>query len=1096
MASDASAARKEFFKELKPRCVSINDLAVRSSDRKASAKDLIKVTEDLSALLDRQIAQDASILDEKLADYVFFPLSNILRHQQEYPIRLTELIIKCMSTLVTHGWKEKIPKELSQQLLILLTFIIGGVPGRERRESIPEETELEAFRGLSALFKASGSSLPGAAALVEADAIPSLGHAVTVILDGITEGRTAAIQFEALGTLDALCAAVRDRSALATFLPGTVSSLSRLLAPPTALKTQRRVLVRGIKALGDVLIKVLADVTTMTVLQKPETHETEDGSDGKVLSASWYKVTSAKVKLALASVLKLRSHDAEVVQSALKRLCIDLLDQCHQSLADCAPILVETAMMLSSDEEESSVYETTLTDLARIHPELSDTIKDAVYKWITSLPRVMQSKDEEVKQRGLRNVLKGQHFITTLQIDSSILGDSLADSLRDSTTALLLTSKPTGGLSEMPSHLIELGNTELARRGEAPMFQPILIAQEAERATRATLLDFMSRIGTPSQRASLAGDMLSYVRDSSGPTQIACYWLALELSRTQSQPSEMDDFLDLSSAADASDGSEQVFQELYSFSVGVLDSQAKSEEVDWRMQALALEVTTFAALRMKESFRPELIDVLYPIATFLGSGVPQLRDHAIISLNSIAASCGYDSVTSLIIDNVDYMVNSVSLRLNTFDISPASTQVLRMMIKLTGPRLIPYLDDVVASIFAALDNYHGYTLFVESLFTVLSEVVLQGSKSDKLLVEGVASASSVSQAKGTTHVPSVEELCDVLDKRIERKRKLQEIDLEPRDLAGHPKRPWKSDTVEEQAEEGEEEASGEVEKPPPPKTPTYQLLSRITNLTQHYLTSPTPTLRKSLLDLLSTVFPALAPDEGAFLPLVNSVWPVLVERLYDPEPFVAVAACEALSELCRSAGDFLNTRFKTEWWRRLGRWCAARKAEAEAAAPGPKGPRANKGRHAGSSVVVKGTAKARGGEDTATTGILIPIRARDGFGSSKQEGSSSALEITESSSSSPADAGGLGRFTQAARVWDAARGLLTAVVAHVGVDDDVFDEVALLLADSLAAGAAPSERAALDAADADAVWLLLYERGLAAPEGRRPQGRGMRFIRA
>ena len=82
---------------------------------------------------------------------------------------------------------------------------------------------------------------------------------------------------------------------------------------------------------------------------------------------------------------------------------------------------------------------------------------------------------------------------------------------------------------------------------------------------------------------------------------------------------------------------------------------------------------------------------------------------------------------------------------------------------------------------------------------------------------------------------------------------------------------------------------------------------------QHYLTSPSPGLRKALLDLLSIVCPALSPDEEAFLPLVNSIWPVLIERLYDPEIFVVVSACKALSTLCQSAGDFLSTRIKTEW---------------------------------------------------------------------------------------------------------------------------------------------------------------------------------------
>ncbi|KAI0887504.1 ARM repeat-containing protein [Annulohypoxylon maeteangense] len=1056
-SSNHSACRNEFFKELKPRCVAIINLAVRAPDKRASAKELLGLVEDLYSILDRQVNADASVLDEKLAEYVFFPLSNILLHQQQYPIRLTELTIKCLRVLIQHGWKVKISQDLSQQLLIFLTFIIGGVPGQKRKDPIPEETELEAFMTLTSLIQAAGSSSIGAAALVETNAVPALGHAVTIVLDGVTEGRTPDIRLEALKTLDALLVAIRDHAALATFLPGIVSSLSQLLTPPTSLKNQRRVLVSGINALRDVLTKVLGDIKVMGIVKGKASVKNESGSESGVLTASWLKATTAKIKLALSSVLKLRNADLDDVRSALERLCITLLDECHHSLTDCTSILVESAMILADDENEKSVLETSLTDLARIYPEFTDTIKTAIYNWVTSLPRLMQSSDNKVKQQAIRNLMKGQHFITTLQIDSSILDDSLAASLRDSATALILASKPTT-MSELPSNAIEL-DMNLARRDGPNTFPAVLIAQETERSTRTALLEFLSKVGSISQQTKLADDLLNYAREFTGPSQVASYWMAFELVKSSlSQHSDLDDFLDLSSATGPPEESESIFEELYSFSVAILDSQDESEDIDWRLQAQALEVTTFAASRMKESFRPELIDVLYPITTLLGSGVPKLRDHAIISLNNIAASCGYSSVTDLIIDNVDYMVNSVSLRLNTFDISPASTQVLRMMVKLTGPRLIPYLDDVIASIFAALDNYHGYPLFVESLFSVLTEVVQQGSQSDHLLLEAVKS-SAKDHRKNLQPVVTTEDIESILSSRIERRHKQQLEEVEVEEIGPHPKHPWKGkEPVETQDED--DEPGAEVNKPPPPKTPTFKILARITDLTQHYLTSPTPTLRKSLLDLLATVCPALSPDEEAFLPLVNSVWPVLVERLYDSEPFVVTSACKALAALCQSAGDFLNTRIKTEWWDNLGKWC--RKVKADAAQANSK----------------RRVVETRGSK--LDQGLLIPIRSRNGIEGREV---SKATDVVSSA--------GLGRFTQAVRVWEAVQELLVAVVSFVQIDDDVFDQILLLMADSLPTNA--EARAAMEAVDPDAVWLLMCEKGMVEPM-ERPVLAGVTFV--
>ncbi|KAI2637303.1 ARM repeat-containing protein [Xylaria nigripes] len=1090
MASSSSAERNQFFKELKPRCVSINDLTVRSSDKKASAKDLIKVTEDLLLLLDRQVSQqDALVLDEKLADYVFFPLSNILRNQQQYPLRLTEITVKCLIILVDYGWRSKLPKELAQQLLLLLTFLIAGAPGQERRDRIPEETELESFKAFASIVRASGSSPGGAAALVEANAIPALGHGISVVLDGVTDGRTLAIQLEALQALNALTFAIKDQTALATFLPGIVSSLSRLLAPPISLKAQSKVLVQGIDSLRSVLTTVVGDIKLRTLLNRPPgTDQGDEGSGGKVLSSSWLKATAAKVKLALASVLKLRSHASDDVQFALERLCIALLDECHQSLSDAASILVETAMILDPNDGQGSIYETSLTDLARIYPELGDTIKITVYNWITSLPRIVQSSEEKTKQQAMRNLLKGQNFITTLQIDSSILEASLAASLRDTVTALVVGSKSGSILSEISSNALELSNTGLGKQDKMVSFQPILIARETERQTRTTLLRLISRIGSKSRRISLAGDMLSYARDLDGPSQVTSYWLAFELIKaTLTESSELDNFLDFTEAAETSDGSESALQDLYTYSVAILDSQAEADDMDWRMQALALEVTTFAASRMQEQFRPELIDVLYPIATFLGSDLPQLRQHAIISLNNIATVCGYPNVTELIIDNVDYMVNSVSLRLNSFDISPASTQVLRMMIKLTGPRLIPYLDDVVASIFAALDNYHGYTLFVESLFSVLTEVVQQGTQSSNLLLEGAS--KPIDHRKSAPTISTVTDLCEILNNRNERQSKRHQERLEFEKLERQPTRSFKSlDTMDAATQEhlDEEPTGTEVEKPSPPKTPTFQLLSRITNLTQHYLTSPAPTLRKSLLKLLTTVCPALAPDENDFLPLVNAVWPVLVERLYDTEAFVVVAASEALCALCAAAGDFLSTRFKTEWWDNgFGKWC--QKARGEALRSQKQGKIKAKG-SLGSKVSMPGF-DIDGREKKG--GIIIPYRSADGQLETRDTGKEGAESMGGTKAMNDT---GLGRFAQAVQVWNAVQNLLVAIMTYVQIDDDVFDQILLLLADALESQS-PEVRTALESIDADSVWLFMYERGMLTMEpSARPMMAGVEFV--
>ncbi|KAK4661514.1 uncharacterized protein QC763_705120 [Podospora pseudopauciseta] len=1123
-----STPRTEFFQKLKRVCVPLNQLAVRSQDKTADAKEILQHVESLTELWSTQASQDDSILDDRLADYVFVPLSQVLRDRDQYPMRVVEGVIRLLRELIQHGWKVKTSAALFRQLLILLSFTIGGVPGQERKKDVPEETIIEGFKTLGALItsvdpaRLKRSEIPGE------DSIPALGHSVTVMIDAVTEDLPSLIQLEAVACLRAVFISTRDNSVLAQFLPGTVSGLGKRLSPPLERQTQKRVLVACLEALQLVFVNVLGDLKVRSLLRQLETatpaaEETKSDGDSESrdieLTPSWLKATAAQVKIALSAVLKLRSNESEEVQRALYRLCIALLDECHASLADSQSILVETALMLQEDDAAQSRLETSLQDLVSIYPELSNGIKSALYSWVAGLPRMMQSSNEKTKQLAIRSILRGSKLAVAMHMDSSTLDDSLADSLRDSIITLMKASKPQKVIDDLgavdlsqPTDLIRSGNTELAT------YSPVILGSEGQKATRNELGSLISQIGPSSLQVKLAISMLSYVRDSDEPTtQIASFWLAFQLLKSSyAQSADMDELFDFSALGETQQ-QDEAFQELYDFSTSVLASRSDSvEPPPWQLEALALEVTAYYATRLEEDFRPELIDVLYPVTTFLGSEKPQLRRHAITTLNILASSCGYGSVSELIVDNADYMLDSVSLRLNTFDISPASTRVLTMMIRLTGPKLVPFLEDTVQAVFAALDNYHGYPVFVEGLFDVLGEVVAQGVKSDVLLLAGSDSEPAVDHKKRGYRPQGVEGILETVGKhlaRVEESKSRAEEPFQPVPRKawgpGREKRKEKSfveeleaaedDDDDEEEEEGKKEMEEEKEAV---QTPTYQLLTRILTLTQHYLTSPTPTLRKSLLDLITTVTPALSPSEDAFLPLVNVIWPVLTTRLHDPEPFVAIAAAKALGGLCKGAGDFLGTRLRTVWGEKgqgLRAWMIKVKAEAMGQKKGTR----NKGRGLIGGVSGGGGNRSEGGgimipTSTASTGLLSSSIGTGGllnldFGSGPTTSPDNGGMKMVSSSSYTTPSGG-GRFSQSTRLWEAALGLVRDVVSYVKVEDEMFDEILELVIDVL-----PGQKElkdAMETVNGDAVWLGLYERGLLRGlEVKQPVMEGFGFVR-
>ncbi|RFU74094.1 heat repeat [Trichoderma arundinaceum] len=1041
----AAKERNELFQKLKPCCVKVSQLAIRESEDPKTHRELLELVSQILSILNEQISKSPLVLDEKLAEYVFFPLYHIFRQLERYPMNLVEDCVKCLSILIVHGWKSKISAKLVQQIFSFLIFIIDGVPGSPRRD-IPEETVLEAFRAETALLTTAGTSIVAAAGLSAPESIPALGHGITVMLEGVAEGATAEIQREALRTLEAVYGAIKEHAALASFLPGTISSFAKVLSKPSRYK--KLVIAKCLGTVRVVLTRVLADMRTRSILAKDTESQSEDDKS-KVLSPAWLKATVAQVQVALSVMMKLRTHEASEVREALGQLCVTLLDECHTTLSNCTAVLVETSVILDQGPDQDSMTEINLRYLVNIYPELGETIKSTVFGWMSSLPRLVQASDEKVKEQAVYNLSKGIELLRSLRIESSTLDDSITSTLRESIMSIVTTSKTPQSNTNSRVLLLDDGASASASPSSSlPQFQSIILGHEGQRRLKSEIMGLLRTVGSMSQHTRIAANMLDCVRESVALNQLTAYWLCFELVKAAHASSEYTDALfDLSEFTDQSDDINEVFDELYDFSVQVLDSHTEMGKTDWRLEAIALEIMAYAAHRSGEKFRPELIDVLFPVATFLGSENGNLQQHAIATLNSIALSCQYSTVSELIIDNVDYMVNSVSLRLNTLDISPASTQVLRMMVRLAGPRLVPFLDDVVESMFAALENYHGYASFVESLFAVLKEIVDQAAQADGRLLTDVE-RSSTNHKKEVQKLENLETLLELLDRRKEREERDKAEMENMRGGGGHPGVPWTRELAQgnNEDDQGQEEPPREEEKPP--NSPTYQLLQRVATLTQHYLTSPTPTLRRSLLELLTTASSVLAADEDSFLPLVNAIWPVVIARLHDPETFIVIEACETLAGLCKAAGDFLSTRWKTEWWDGLGDWCRKIKQQASR----------DKGR---SNVSAKSLTTSTPGKE-----IVIPIRSSDSL-----EVKPLSVKSVEQSPS-----GGLGQHASPVRIWEAVVKLLTAIISYVRVEDDMFDEILELLADAMERD--QEVRDALEVINADAVWALRYERGL------------------
>ncbi|KAK4546694.1 hypothetical protein LTR36_001912 [Oleoguttula mirabilis] len=1053
--------RNRIFQQLKPQCVALSQAALALNRPKADVQAVSERLEELQQTLSKTKSQPDA-LDAKLADYVFFPLSQVLKLSQRISIHCLELCLQCIAILVDQGWRDQIQSQLAAQIVILCTLMAEKKPTGFAFGEATEELQAAALWCLHHVFIVAGDSAACRAFLTSEGNFPQLGQTISVTLDCISTSVSAETQTAGASALQALIQNIADREICASFLPGIVSKLTKILTPSTKQRRNHQVLISCVRTLAHLLVTTLSDDTSASTGTKPAKAST-------IIDAAWIENAATQLKPALTSILRLADHSRADVQGALEDLCLMLLERCGKSLSNCCPLALETLLMLSFGRHaEDGRMASRLERLVKTDVSLAAMLRDFLYDSLRSLPTIMQGADEQKKVAKMHQVSAAYGLLVSNGADTGVIDRMLAGSLRDS---MVITLQVPGTRKETSPSVSSIQSLDLAVLSDArgnTEFSSALVQYKGQEDIVGGIEQFAELISTSSSSVAFAADLARSLRHSQGEAQIATFWLLLTATQTALQRKDaVSDFLDFGGNMDASSYRDYL-EELYSFSLSVL-TDSSDEPPDTRLQALALRSLALRAQAAGSEFRYELIDALYPVLHTLATPGRYLQQDSITTLNIFTKACGYSNVKDLIVENVDYLTNAVALKLNAFDVSPQAPQVLLMMVRLAGPSLLPYLEDTVESIFAALEDYHGYPLLVEMLFKVLSVMAEEGVKAPQLASEDRKAVQSSGILHESSHSMRVNELAELLRERAVEAAKQQDEEIAEHEA--HPRRPWKKaedsekvtdDDADSAKDEEDERETGSDEDQqiedtdlPPPAPKTYNLLFKITELTQHFLPVASPSLRASLLTLIRTTVPAIAKHENSFLPLINTLWPEIVTRLDDDEPHVQATALDIVSVLCEHAGDFMRGRVVQLW-------------------PG----------------MVETQQKTITAIMDTSHHTRIPKAKHD-------QAADTALTLTGPSitqaimrmQASPADYSN----TATRLVWDALVNTLTVIVRSVPLPAELFDDALKMLEPVLESR--EEVRAALEEENADALWLARLRTGAMVPQVTPvvPEGMVWRF---
>ena len=1035
-----------------------------------------------------------------MGDYIFFPLSHVFRQHQDLSDQVVELALGIVKVQVETCWRVGVPRELAKQLMILVAFIVGGPQAGGGQQRLPsEEVRIVGCEVLAGLFRAMVLSPSTQGLLTEDQNLPEVGHLITTLLEVLLQS-TDVVELGKV-SLDALTVLIKglikDKDVLASFLPGVVSKLSKVLAPQSKMtRRSHYVLSSSLDLLSHVLSTVLGD---SSINDLPSISNTSTTRGLKVTrSTSWFTTTSTQVKLALEHILiRTRTHPKPTVRRAAANLCENLLSTCTKSLSACEgyALIVDTLVINSGDDQDpllASHAGYILQILAVTNQKISETLQQSLHGWILSLPRVISGPDEVLKAKVVERVSAGLKMLNTMGGGSEVLTNMVAQNIRDSLEATKAFSEAGSVGIEVHGSMGEGGLLVLQPAGGMGVggeasYPELILGHRTQKETITSLKKLLSTIGATSSETvtTLAN---TYIRDARDGDSISL-WIALNLLRSSASYEE-GEWLNL--GIDLSDSGDGLTQELFSVAHRILTDTTSATAYLPQLDSptstlttcLALESLSHIALTQKSHFKSELVDTLYPLIHLLGSPSPTIANHAIVTINKISLHCGYESPKEMILDNVDYLINALALKLNTFDISPQAPRVLGMVVRLAGKRVLPFLDDLVEGVFGALGAYHGYERLCTGLVGVLGDIAAVGAggeDGDVGQIEAVQAAQK--RKRGLSPKELLERFREEEGKR--KRKKLEDSQPSPSEPAlrapwGKPKSDKKFDPEAylNSDMDLDESPPSAIDLPPPEPSPTYKLLTRITKLTQHLLTHPSPALRIQLVNLIAASASALGNDEKEWLPVVNEVWPGLVRRLFDSEAGVVVGAARAVGRLAASgAGEFISSRVNEAW-----------------AHGGGDGGGAGVGREGGEGIY--GLLKRVQVQVERERGVRpYPIPNASAVVSSRSEGSTRSHSPTQ-------------------QIYQALLEMLACICRGCRLDEEVFDQMLEVVGDELEAAIAGGKGeegarrgellTAMRRVNREGVWLEIERRrwergecgagvGMGEEEEGRPVVEGVRF---
>lgn len=898
---------------------------------------------------------------QELQQYVLFPLRFALKTPGPKRERLTQSVVECLTFILSSTCVRE--QELLQELFSELSACLYS-PNSQKPAAVSEELKLAVIQGLSTLMHSAYRDI--ILTFYEPSILPRLGFAVSLLLGLAEQEKSKQIKTAALQCLQVLLLQCECEDhprpldeleqqqlgdLLASFLPGISTALTRVITGD--FKQGHSIVVSSLKVFYKTVGFIMADEQLSRIPKAQAKPAVEHRVAALMIhrEADWVKSTGDKLAILIRKIIDCVSvHPHWKARLELVQFVEVLVLKCSQSLVESTGPLLKVLVGLVNDESPEVQAQCNLV-LKRLADQkvvvgsraLADILSESLHSLATSLPRLMNTQDDQGKFSTL-SLLLG--YLKLLGPKVYVILNSVAHVQRLSRALVQVLELEVADVKMVEERRWNSDN--LSASAEASAGKPWSRVQRryfrcfTDERVFLLLRQICQLLGYYGDLYLLVDHFMELYHASVVYRKQAAMILnelvvgaaGLDVEDihnkcTSTGPEELRDIVKsileeytsqenwyLVTCIEAEEGEDVIMQQqgLQAITSGAHPCQVVSfpalskpspticsmNSNIWQI-CIQLEGIGQFAYALGKDFRLLLMSALYPVLEKAGDQTLLISQVATSTMVDICRACGYNSVQHLINQNSDYLVNGISLNLRHLALHPHTPKVLEVMLQNSDASLLPLVADVVQDVLVTLDQFYdkraaSFVSVLHALLAALAQWFPDSGSTGQLPQRCVEEEGRQTPAahEANTTAEDIEQF--VLSY-------LKEKDVAEGNV---------SDLVMEEEEQlappivGENDTLPDVE---PPLPMHIQIAKDVMERCIHLSSDKNLKIRLKVLDVLGLCVVVLQTHKNQLLPLAHRAWPSLVHRLTSDDPLAVLRAFKVLQTLGNRCGDFLRSRF-------------------------------------------------------------------------------------------------------------------------------------------------------------------------------------------